>query len=216
MLLFGAYPGVALEKNASEKKLDIKDIYQSYVEKDLTDFLRVDNVDAFNRVVGLLANQIGALLNIESLARTARLPRTVVENYLTILDHTFVIKLIFPFFRNYAKEITKTPKVYFLDLGLRNFVISRFAELDFRNDTGKLLENFYLLELLNQDPHGLQKINFWRTTNQTEIDFIVSREGKQEAIEVKWESAAKPKSFATIKKYYPDMETRLVNRSGFR
>jgi hypothetical protein len=128
------------KKNASEKKLDIKDIYQSYVEKDLTDFLRVDNVDAFNRVVGLLANQIGALLNIESLARTARLPRTVVENYLTILDHTFVIKLIFPFFRNYAKEITKTPKVYFLDLGLRNFVISRFAELDFRNDTGKFLE----------------------------------------------------------------------------
>lgn len=215
MLLYGSYPGVALEQEKLEKKLAIKDIYQSYIEKDLVDFLQVKNISSFNILLGLLANQIGTLLNIESLSRATRLPRKEVERFITILENTFIIKLLNPFHRNYKKEITKTPKIFFLDLGLRNYAINNFNPLPLRNDRGELFENFFLLELLHRDYHGLTRLNYWRTTNQTEIDFILSNENGTEAIEVKWQKTAPPKSFKTLQKYYPEIRTKLVTQKAF-
>ena len=215
MLIYGSYPEVALERGSIEKQLLIKDIYQGYVEKDLVDFLRIDNVEAFNRLLVLLSNQIGCLLNIDSLSKALRVSRNVVEKYLFVLENTFIIKRIYPFFKNYKKEITKTPKVYFMDLGLRNYVINNFNPLPMRNDQGNLFENFYLLELLAADPYGQRKINHWRTTNQTEIDFLISRGNAVEAIEVKWEKTTPPKSFKTLKSYYPEISCRVASKSDF-
>ena len=91
-----------------------------------------------------------------------------------------------------------------MDLGLRNFVISNFNDLSLRNDQGELFENFCLLELLQIDPYSLNKINYWRTTNQTEIDFIITQGNAINAIEVKWEKSAIPKNFKTIRRHYPE------------
>ncbi len=215
MLIFGSYPEVGLEHGRLEKKLLIKDIYNTYIEKDLTDYLKLDNITAFNKLLGYLAFQICNLLNIERIANSLRIKRSEVEKYIEILENTFIIKLIYPFYQNYSKEIIKTPKIFFLDLGLRNYAINNFAELDKRDDTGKLFENFYFLELLNKDIYGFNKINYWRTTNQTEIDFIVSSENKQKAIEVKWNSTRMPRSFTTIKTYYPEIETKLITNKDF-
>ena len=198
-----------------EKKLSIKDIYQSYVEKDLVDFLRVDNIHVFNKLLILLANQIGSLLSVDRLSKSLKISRNQTERYINILENTFIIKRIYPFYRNYKKEITKTPKIYFMDLGLRNFVINNFNALALRNDRGDLFENFYLLELLKNDHYSLNKTNYWRTTNQTEIDFVVSTEDQTEALEVKWDKESIPKSFHTIKRYYPEIQTRVVTRKQF-
>lgn len=214
-LIYGAYPGVVLEDSVSEKKLSIKDIFQSYIQKDVIEFLKVENATAFNKLLVMLSAQIGRLLNVDSLSRSLRITRKEVEKNISILEQTFVIKLIYPFYRNYKKEITKTPKIYFLDTGLRNFIINNFNHQDLRNDMGELFENFYLLELLNNDIYGLNKINFWRTTNQTEIDFIVSEPGQTKAIEVKFSRGALPKSFKTIKKYYPEIQTMLISQKNF-
>ncbi len=212
IMLYGSYPGVALEKEKLEKKLSIKDIYQSYIEKDLVDFLQVTNISSFNTLLGLLANQIGNLLNIENLSKTARIPRKETERFITILESTFIIKRLNPFHRNYKKEITKTPKIFFLDLGLRNYAINNFNPLPLRNDQGELFENFFFLELLHKDYRGLNKLNYWRTTNQTEIDFILSNENGTEAMEVKWQKETPPKSFKTLKKYYPEIRTTLITQ----
>jgi uncharacterized protein len=215
MLIFGAYPAVALETQKIEKKLILKDIYQSYIEKDITDFLRVENVQAFNRMAGLLANQSGHLLNIDNLATSLKISRNETEKYISILEQTFIIKRIHPFYKNYKKEITKTPKVYFMDMGLRNYAVNNYNDLDMRNDQGNLFENFFLLEMLCNDPLSQNKINFWRTTNQTEIDFIVTKENAIEAIEVKWEKETIPKSFQTLAKYYPEISTKVVTKKYF-
>ena len=215
MLVFGSYPAVALETDKAEKKLCIKDIYQSYVEKDITEFLKVDNVQAFNRLLGLLAHQSGNLLNIDNLATALKISRNESEKYIHILEQTFILKRIYPFHQNYKREITKTPKLYFMDLGLRNYVLADFKNLTLRNDQGSLFENFFLLELLIRDHYAQNKINFWRTTNQTEIDFILTTEQGVEAIEVKWEKEKPPKSFKTIEKYYPKIKTRVVTKSDF-
>ena len=215
MLLYGSYPGVALEKEKLEKKLTIKDIYQSYIEKDLVDFLQVTNISSFNTLLGLLANQIGNLLNIENLSKAARMPRKETERFITILESTFIIKRLNPFHRNYKKEITKTPKIFFLDLGLRNYAINNFNQLTLRNDQGELFENFFFLELLHKDYYGLTKFNYWRTTNQTEIDFILSNENGVEAIEVKYQRETPPKSFKTLQRYYPEIQTKLITKKTF-
>lgn len=214
-LIYGSYPGVVQEENLNERKLSIKDIYQSYIEKDVIDFLKISNIPAFNKLLVLLSNQNSKLLNINSLSKALKITRKEVEKYIAVLEHTFVIKLIYPFFKNYKKEITKTPKIYFLDLGLRNFIINNFNNLDLRNDAGELFENFYFLELLNKDPYGLNKINFWRTTNQTEIDFIITEPEQINAIEVKYQRTSLPKSFQTIKMYYPEIKTSLVSQNDF-
>ena len=215
LLIYGAYPEVVLENRFIEKKLCIKDIYQSYVEKDLVDFLKVDNPQVFNRLLVLLANQGGCLLSIDSLAKSLQISRKIVDEYLDILEKTFIIKRIYPFYKNYKKEITKTPKIYFMDLGLRNFIITNFNDLSLRGDKGELFENFVLLEMLKSDHYSLNKVNFWRTTNQTEIDFIVTKESGTEAIEVKWNKTRTPKSFQTIKQYYPEMVTKVISTDHF-
>jgi len=215
MLVYGSYPEVALERTPMQKKMLIKDIFQTYVEKDITDFLKIENIQAFNNLVKLLALQSGKLMNLESLAKALRVGRTLVEKYVQILESTFIVRRIYPFYRNYKKEIIKTPKIYFLDLGLRNFVLDNFNPVNFREDVGTLFENFYFIELLANDPYRLKKINFWRTTNQTEIDFIIQGEQEFTAIEVKWDKATEPRSFKTIKQFYPEITTRLVTQRDF-
>jgi hypothetical protein len=214
-LLYGSYPGLVEEINTTEKKLCIKDIYQNYVEKDIVEFLKIDNVSAFNKCLALLANQIGSLLSIDSLSKSLAISRSETIKYISILEQTFIIKCLYPFHKNYKKEITKTPKIYFLDLGLRNFIINNFNHLTLRSDTGALFENFYLIQVLAHDYYNLSKINYWRTTNQTEVDFIIWDNIKTEAVEVKYLKSSSPKSFTTLKTFYPDISTKIITAQHF-
>ena len=131
-------------------------------------------------------------------------------------EHTFVIKLIHPFFKNYKKEITKTPKIYSLDLGLRNFIINNFNDVDLRNDVGELSGNFFFLKLLNKNAYGFNKINFWHTTNQTEIDFIITEPEQVKAVEVKYQRTSLPKSFQTIRRYFRSFHKMTLYSSRLR
>ncbi len=215
ILLYGSYPAVAKENNIMGKKLRIKDIFQSYVQKDLIDFLDIKDIDKYNKFLVKAAMQAGNLLNIQSIAKELSTPRNKIEEFLNILEYTFICKRIQPFHKNYNKEIRKTPKLYFLDMGLRNFILNNFNSLDLRTDVGSLFENFVFNELLANDNYSMKKINFWRTTNKTEIDFIVQQQGQIKAIEVKWNSNRKPKSFQTIETLYPEIETMLITKENY-
>lgn len=214
-MLYGSYPGVCLEKSDIDKKLIIKDIYQSYLQKDIIDFLKVQNSQAFNHLLILLAGQSGSLLNIDALSNALKVNRNEVKRYVDMLEETFIIKRIFPYFRNYKKEIIKTPKIFLLDNGLYNFIINNFNPFERRNDIGVLFENFILSEFVKRDLYSMRKINFWRTTNQTEIDFIVQDGSKLSAFEVKWNKTAIPKSFKTFSTCYPEAMCDLINKDNF-
>lgn len=210
MMLYGSYPEIAKQDNVEEKKLLLNDIYKTYLQKDVADFAKIENIDAFNKLLILLAAQIGSLLNIHHMARTLRISSQKIVNYLDILEGTFIIKRLYPFFKNYKKEISKTPKIYFMDLGLRNLLLANWQSLELRNDQGALFENLVFLELCNQDIYKLKRYHFWRTTNQTEIDFIIEDGTNLKAIEAKYSNDKNPKGFATFKKYYPKAVMGLV------
>jgi len=122
------------------------------------------------------------------------------------MERSFHIRLIRPFYKNLRKEITKMPKVYFLDLGLRNFLLKNLDQFDLRDDKGQILENLLYRELLEK--YNFSEIKFWRTIQKHEVDFIV---GEKTAYEVKMNSEKfnkdKYKKFIEI---YPEIKLSIV------
>jgi len=119
----------------------------------------------------LICLQIGNLVKEQELAISSGLSRPTVKKYLFLLENTYVLKLVRPFFTNKRKEITKTPKVFFEDVGLRNGVINNFDALSRRVDKGAIVENFVFGQLSKESDLS-HKISFWRSQAKNEVDFI--------------------------------------------
>jgi predicted AAA+ superfamily ATPase len=169
-VLFGGYPGV-VKLDDREKKIPLLgEIYSSYVQKDISDFLKIEDVAGFNRLVRFISAQSGGLLKVNEVAKNVRISRHFVEKYLHALDETYVAAFLRPYFVNLGKAIIKTPKLYFLDTGIRNAVFSTFESLDMRADTGLLVENFIFSELVKTV--GRNRLWFYRTNTGSEVDFL--------------------------------------------
>lgn len=181
--LFGGYPEVIKAENKETVQIILKNIYDTYITKDIVDFLRIGDVSCFRNIVTLLASRIGNLLNYNDLATDGKTYFKQLKHYLSILEETYVIKLLTPFFKNIATEIKKNPKIYFLDAGLRNYIIKNFNRFDIRQDTGSLVENEALSQILRAN---FEPINYWRTTGKAEIDFILKIGQDLVPIEIKY------------------------------
>ena len=121
--------------------------------------------------------------------------------------------MVRPFFRNPEKEILKSPKIYFIDLGLRNTAVKNFNNFETRQDKGQLLENFVLLKVL-KEAGRLDKINFWRTKTKAEMDFVVQRGMDIFPLEVKAGRLKSPTfslSFKSFLDTYQPKQARLIN-----
>lgn len=170
-LLFGGYPAVSLEGSPLIKQKGLQEIYSLYIRRDIKDIGEINDVSGYNNLVSLLCFQIGNLVKEQELSLASGLSRPTVKKYLFLLENTYVLRLLLPFFTNKRTEITKTPKVYFEDVGLRNGVINNFNPLNQRADRGAILENFVFSQL-SKENELLQKIRFWRSQAKNEVDFI--------------------------------------------
>ncbi len=171
-IIFGGYPGVVLKETKEEKISAIYEIYSSYIHKDIRNFAQIENINAFNRLVELLANQICNLLNFSELTTILGVSRPTLENYLFLLEQTFVITLLKPFYTNRRQEIVKSPRVFFNDTGLRNCVVRNFDPLERRIDKGYILENAVFTEI-KKNLFLTDELLFWRTKTKSEVDFIL-------------------------------------------
>lgn len=169
-VIFGGYPRVVSAESKDEKIKILNEIYSSYIEKDIVGFMNIKNPFTFSKLAALLGDQIGNLLNLKEISNTLAINFRTTENYLSALENTFVINLARPYFTNSRKELTKMPKVYFIDNGLRNLSVKYFADFLNNRDKGKLLENFVLSSLL-KEWNGT--INYWRTKDKNEVDFVL-------------------------------------------
>jgi len=170
-LTFGGYPAVSLKENPLIKQRDLQEIYSLYIRRDIKDIGEIDDVSGYNNLVSLLCLQIGNLVKEQELAVSSGLSRPTVKKYLFLLENTYVLKLVRPFFTNKRKEITKTPKVFFEDVGLRNGVINNFDDLSLRVDRGAIIENFVFSQLSKEDDLS-HKVSFWRSQAKNECDFV--------------------------------------------
>jgi len=203
-MLYGGYPRVVLAPR-EEKREILRELAYSYIKKDILE-ANISKSDAFYKLFRVLAGQTGGLINTSELADTLDLSKTSIDNYLLIMRKSFHISLVKPFHGNIRKELTKMPKVYFLDLGLRNFFLDWQDSFAARPDKGQLLENAVYRQLLEKrEP---DEINFWRTITRKEVDFVSGRE----AWEVKLNPRkAKKRDYQSFMDSYPDIQLKIAS-----
>lgn len=207
--IFGGYPEVVLEKQYSEKQEILSELVNSYIKKDALE-AGVEKTEKYLHLMKFLAEQTGSLYNANELSNTLSLNRATVDSYFKIMQVSNHISAVKPFYNNIRKELTKMPKVYFKDSGLRNSIIRDFSSMDVRADKGVLLEQSAFRMLLDYNKED--DIQYWRTAAKQEVDFIL--QGKQ-AFEVKF-SADKFKlsKYRAFQNAYPDIPLTCINREN--
>ena len=211
---YGGYPRVVLESERNEKNKIIDEIYRSVLEKDIAYLLKVEKTEAFNSLIKLLSGQIGNLMNYSELSSTLNISHQTLKKYLWYAQKIFLLELVSPYARNIRKEITKSPVPYFWDLGLRNYSLGIFGHVNSPSELGFLFENFVFLLLKTQTTLSSTKLNFWRTKDKAEVDFILESGRKITPIEVKFKSLKKeevPRSLHNFIGKYNPSEAYIVN-----
>jgi len=167
---FGGYPAVVLAADESEKLLLLEDLINSSVKKDILES-KIRYPEPYFMMIKMLASQVGSLLNRNELSKAIGVSVQAIDNYLYVLQKSFHAVMIKPFHANVRKELTKMPKLYFSDMGMRNYLVGDFRDFSLRSDRGAFLENLCFRQLNNH--LSSDEISFWRTQDKTELDFVV-------------------------------------------
>ncbi len=203
--IWGGYPAVVLLGSEIEKKKVLSEIYNNYILKDIKSLLELATEKALFLLSQYLATQIGNIVVYQNLSQTSGLEFRQVKKHLNILEETFIIKEVRPFFKNRQKELTKNPKVYFLDMGFRNNLMENMGALERRSDAGAIIENVCFIRL-NELLEGINKINFWRTKSGAEVDFILHTGDKPFPVEIKYASFTQEKLSKSMASFIDSFE----------
>lgn len=203
---FGGYPKLFFKEKNEEKMEVLREIYQSYIEKDVRGLLKVEKDYLFDSLLRVLASSVGNLVNINELSLTLGSHIATIKKYLFLLEKTFIIELLPPYFANVRVEIKKMPKVYFLDLGLLNYL---------RGETrrGAFFENACFLSL--KEKYSFEKLYFWRTKTGAEVDFVIEKGLEVIPVEVKEKFGRKlGKSLISFLTRYQPKIAYLLEKDG--
>ena len=214
-MVFGYYPEVVTNQNSEEKILRI--LSDSYLYKDILMFKGIRKPEKMQDLLKALAWQIGSEVNYNELGKLIGLKSETVEEYIHLLEQSFVIYRLNSFHTNQRSEIKKGKKVYFNDLGIRNAIINDFSPFEIRKDKGNLFENYIINELIKSSEYNekFEKFYFWRTQEQQEIDLIIEKNGQLKTFEIKWNPKAKAKLTKTFSNQYPNHNFSVINSGNF-
>ena len=215
-LNFGGYPRVVIAKSLSEKTAVLREIYQSYLEKDIRLLLQIEKSRAFTTMMRLLALRTGKTIDYSNLSQDSGISFHTLKKYLWYTEKTFVLKLLTPFFRNKEKEIVKAPQAYFKDLGLRNIMIEKAGNIKSLNEAGFEFQNFIFRLLRGYIGDRIYSLHDWRTKGQAEVDFVIDKGQELLPVEVKAKSLSKPKVDRSLRSFlnsYHPKEAWVINLS---
>ena len=199
----GGYPTPSLLRDDDARSVWFASYRQTYIERDLRDLTSLASLPAFGRLLALLSLRTGNLLNVSDVARDAQLPTSSVRRYIDLLEQTYQVFLLRPYFANVGKRLVKTPKVYLTDTGLACHLagVDAWDTLERQQRVGAMVETFAaaeLCKLLALAP-GKTHLWFWRVEHGREVDFLLERAGEVVGIEVKWGSGASPSDLAGLR-----------------
>ena len=187
LLLTGGYPALY------DREISTNDWFSNYVatyvERDIRNVLAIQDLNRFQRFLRLCAARSAQLLNLSSLANDCDISSVTAKQWLSVLEATYVVKIIHPYFNNFGKRLVKTPKLYFIDTGLMAWLlgIKEVNQLDIHPSRGQLFENWVVTELLKETFNQGHPIDlyFWRDHSGFEMDIIRDTALGLQAIEVK-------------------------------
>jgi len=211
---FGGYPRIVMAAEQQEKRRLIDDIYGSVLEKDIAYLLKLDKPEVFSALIKILAGQVGQLVNYSELASTLNVSFATVKKYLWYAQKIFLVELITPYARNVRKEISKSPVPYFWDLGFRNYSLGLFGQLESPAEKGFVFENLVFLVFKEKLRFKAAKLNYWRTTDKAEVDFVIEAGKRLIPVEVKYKHLKKDKVPVSLRsfinKYNPE-QAYIIN-----
>lgn len=162
---------------------------RTYVERDLPSMgIRAEPL-LLRRLLTMLAHQQGGMLHYEQLAGSLSVSAKTVQRYVDILEQSFLLRRLPPYFRNVGKRLLKAPKVYLRDTGLLHHLLN-IDSLDALNNhpiRGAIWETFVIEDLLRREvmQHPYSQAYFWRTSNGAEVDLLLERGDEHHMIEIK-------------------------------
>ncbi|HLP94864.1 MAG TPA: ATP-binding protein [Saprospiraceae bacterium] len=214
-LVYGYYPEVV--NHPGEEREILSQLADSFLYKDILMWERIKKPEKLTRLLQALAYQMGNEVSYHELGQLVDLDNQTVENYINLLEQTYIIFRLPPLSRNLRKELKRKRKVYFYDNGIRNAIIAQYQPLELRQDVGALWENWLISERKKTLHYKGIHANtfFWRTQDQQEIDYVEERDGKMWAFEMKWSAKAKPAFSKTFTSAYPEHVLQIINRDNY-
>lgn len=188
-LLINGFMPELYREGTREPSVYYRDYLNTYVEKDLREMLEIRNLDKFLRFLTLLAGRVGQVVNLSDLSGEVGVSSTSLSEWLSVLEASYIIFRLKPYFSNITKQIIKSPKIYFTEVGLASYLLGIETENQASRDPlrGNLFENLIVSEFLksrlnqNQNPN----IFYMRTAKGVEVDVIMKKEEKLYPCEIK-------------------------------
>ncbi|MBK0381526.1 ATP-binding protein [Pedobacter sp. SD-b] len=183
----GFYP--AIYDRDIEPNIFYKNYIQTYIEKDVTELLNIKDLKLFRTFLSLCAGRAGQLLNFSALANECDISRNTAKAWLSILESSYIVFLLQPYHNNFNKRVVKSPKVYFYDTGLLNYLLGIKTEeaLIENRLKGNIFENMIIAEYQKMNHHLYldQEYYFWQDSNRNEVDMLMKNDSGFSIFEVK-------------------------------
>ncbi len=187
MLLKGFYPRI--HDQGLNPTQAMGDYYETYIERDLRQLMSVRDLSLFQKFVRLCAGRIGQILNMQSLANDTGISHTTVQQWISILEASYIVVLLKPWYRNISKRLIKSPKLYFYDVGLAAYLLGMENETHVSRHPlrGNLFENLALVEAMKYRFNSGRKnvVTFYRDSRGNAVDMILESGQEIFPIEVK-------------------------------
>ena len=206
LLFEGFYPAIYAERNIP--KFLYPSYIKTYLDKDVRDLLQIKDMMQFHTFIRLCAGRIGSLFKVSELANEIGVSSHTITSWLSVLQASYIVTLLPPYFENSRKRLTKTPKLYFTDTGLACHLLGIESVQQLARDKmrGALFENFIIMEAMKRRYNQGKESNlyFYRDSHQNEIDLILKSSSGLYGIEIK-----------SAMTYHADFEKALKQMDGW-
>jgi len=210
-ILRGFFPEIAPDRER-DARLWQASYMQTYLERDVRNLRNIGDLAQFQTFLRALAARSAQILNLSQLARDVGLSVNTAKDWLSILEASFQVFILRPYYANIGKRLVKSPKVYFTDTGLLCYLVGlRDIEHAMAGPMGgAIFENFVVAELMKIFFHRGEEPNlyFWRTAEGSEVDIIVDTQGQLIPIEIKGSETPHPKMAKEIRSFQQTFENK--------
>ena len=201
----GGYPGIWCD--GKDTYTFYSNYVTTYLERDVRNIINIKDLDTFQKFIRICATRIGSIWNSSEVSNEIGVSVNTVKSWLSVLQASYIIFMLQPFFTNTRKRLTKSPKLFFTDTGLASFLLEIESESQIKRDKmrGHLFENMIVAEALKQRLNAGRTNNlcFYRDSNGNEVDLITKREGMLNLYEIK-----------SSETYHPDFEKGIKSFIG--
>jgi len=213
----GGYPEL-VARQYRDSDLWFPAYFDTYINKDVRLLSNIGNLRDFRRFISLVAANVSQTLDLSSYARDLGISVSTVKRWISVLEASYILFLLPPYYKNFGKRIIKSPKIYFYDTGLISYLtgIKTWDQYDKGPMAGSIFENYIVAEILKNELHTKSdaELFYLRTSDKVEIDLIVDRKTKHDFIEIKKSSTFTPRMIHEMEKFIAPVDQGYLLYNG--